>query len=570
MGRFMAARLLIALFSLGFAKKSRASMFCMLLVPLLIRMLDKDQEVLGHPDPMDHDILPLSLRIQEQAPGILASLVMDSQRLQKAAVDCLAIKKLSQLLKETFDPLPGHEPGMWCPEKSLSPTSNRLSSDRNVGEKAPTPLARHTMSFRQGLLQALAAIAPFDDDYRKAICDQGVVPYIIDSLRPYNSASHLTENGPNVLNLIPGNSAATLLAACGAARALTRSVSVLRTSLIDAGVAAPLFVLLNNLDVEVQIAATKVVSNLAVDFSPMKEAILQHNVVKTLCEHAHSANARLRFESLWALKHLVLNSSNGFKTRVVQELGSSWIKELIAMDPSMIPEGTVLGTNVHSMARDGFEDIIMNDNMTPSLEQYRKNVIKRRQQAFAEEGNPYKHTVEDDTAIQLELFDLIRNLFCGEEAAEMIDYIFKEIGEKDFFEILLSRIRPRTVAGATRKEMKAVPATTDTIIKVLYIVVHIAASLPKFRSVVASHTNLLRQILIFLNHSNREVRVQCCWIAINLTYGDDESDRVGCKQRAQELQKMGYLTKLMALAEDVDLDVRERTKTAISLIGAHC
>jgi armadillo repeat-containing protein 8 len=75
--------------------------------------------------------------------------------------------------------------------------------------------------------------------------------------------------------------------------------------------------------------------------------------------------------------------------------------------------------------------------------------------------------------------------------------------------------------------------------------------------------------LTFLNHSNREIRVPCCWIAINLTYADDESDRVGCRQRAQELHKLGYLTKLGALGEDVDLDVRERAKTAIDLIGAH-
>ena len=99
-------------------------------------------------------------------------------------------------------------------------------------------------------------------------------------------------------------------------------MKVLRTSLIDAGVGPPLFALLSHSDVEVQIAATKVVSNLAVDFSPMREAIVQHNVIKSLCEHSHTANARLRLESLWALKHLVLHSSNDIKIRVVQELGT--------------------------------------------------------------------------------------------------------------------------------------------------------------------------------------------------------------------------------------------------------
>jgi hypothetical protein len=569
MGRLMASRLLVALFALGLTKKSRASMFCMLLVPLLIKMLEKDYEVVGHAEEADHDILPLKFRIQAEAPGVLATLVMDSQKLQKAAVDCHAIKKLSQLLKETFDPLPGNGAGMWNPEKTTSPGFHGMDSEGLRGDNAPTPLARHTMKLREGVLQALASIAPFDDDYKKAICDQGVVSYIIDSLKPYPPPLSRTDNGSNNLNIILGNAASTLLAACGAVRVLTRSVMVLRTSLIDAGVGQPLFALLSHIDVEVQIAATKVVSNLAVDFSPMREAIVQHNVIKLLCEHSHTANARLRLESLWALKHLVLHSSNDIKMRVVQELGPDWIKHLISTDPSEIPEGTVIGVVASSRATNGFEHSNVSEIKHANSERHKKSAVKRRQQGSTEEGSSSIHTVEDDTAIQAELFDLIRNLICGEETAEMIDYVLKAIGQKDFFEIILDRIRPKTIAGPTLKDTKTLPAASDVIINVLYIVVHIAASLPKFRSVVAAQTNLLRQILTFLNHSSREIRVPCCWIAINLTYADDESDRVGCRQRAQELHKLGYLTKLMALGEDVDLDVRERAKTAIDLIGAH-
>jgi hypothetical protein len=256
---------------------------------------------------------------------------------------------------------------------------------------------------------------------------------------------------------------------------------------------------------------------------------------------------------------------------VVQELGPDWIKQLISTDPSDVPEGTVIGVLASSRTTNGFDHGNVVEVKSANSERHKKSAVKRRQQVLTEEASLSMHTVEDDTAIQAELFDLIRNLICGEETAEMIDYVLKAIGQKDFFEIMLDRVRPKTIAGPTLKDTKTMPAAIDVIVNVLYIIVHVAASLPKFRSMVAGQTNLLRQILAFLNHSNREIRLPCCWIAINLTYADDELDRGGCRQRAQELHKLGYLTKLKALGKevDLDLDVRERAKTAIELIEAH-
>jgi len=67
------------------------------------------------------------------------------------------------------------------------------------------------------------------------------------------------------------NSIDVLIAACGAIRALSRSVGILRTTLIDNGVAMPVFRLLQHPDIEVQIAATATVCNLVTDVSPMRE-----------------------------------------------------------------------------------------------------------------------------------------------------------------------------------------------------------------------------------------------------------------------------------------------------------
>jgi hypothetical protein len=126
------------------------------------------------------------------------------------------------------------------------------------------------MRYRENILKALAALVPFKDEYRKAICEHGVVPYIIDALKPRPSDA-LADAAMPRNTAEDGNPIPTILAACGTARMLTRSVSVLRTSLIDAGVAKPLFALLRHSDLEVQIAATAAICNLALDFSPMKE-----------------------------------------------------------------------------------------------------------------------------------------------------------------------------------------------------------------------------------------------------------------------------------------------------------
>ena len=160
---------------------------------------------------------------------------------------------------------------MWQAEgDTLTADSESVSAECRLGPPGYSPTLCHVMRYRESILKALAALVPFKDEYRKAVCENGVVPYIIDSLKPRPSDAPADASMPNN-TAADGNPTPTLLAACGAARMLTRSVSVLRTSLIDAGVAQPLFALIKHPDLEVQIAATAAICNLALDFSPMKE-----------------------------------------------------------------------------------------------------------------------------------------------------------------------------------------------------------------------------------------------------------------------------------------------------------
>jgi len=267
--RLMASWVLTLLYRAGLANRRREMGLAFLLVPLLVRMLDSDYK-------LPQDTLPSydssSLQrpdwlVMEYAPTVLAILVKDSMDLQKATVDAGAIKRLSQLLKQSYDPLPTtSSSSMWNPNL---PEANGLSyqdtsSITKLGSTGLSPLAHHVLQMRESVLSCLASLATFKDEYRKAIIDSGVVPFVINSLKPYADGS-ADKTG------LAGNPTPVLLVACDTARALSRSVSTLRTSLVDAGLAAPLHVLLKHHDVEVQVAATAVVCNLVLEFSPMRE-----------------------------------------------------------------------------------------------------------------------------------------------------------------------------------------------------------------------------------------------------------------------------------------------------------
>lgn len=281
--RLMAARIVTILFRLGLVKKNRIPMLGYLLVPLLVRMLDGGSEVFEDTSSLKNLSTSVSNYVIEEAPAVLASLVMDSRELQKYAVEGGAIKKLSQMLKDSFAPLSQCPQPIWSPcKKQTNASPNSDNPELCLGHPGIAPSIQHILKHREGVLRALAGLSLFKEEYRKAICDNAVVPHIIDSMKPLN------QDTPRSYPLtdIDGNLTPTLLAACAAARSLTRSVSVLRTSLIDAGVAAPICNLVKFQDVEVQIAATAVVSNLALDFSPMKEVsdgcLFQRMVLRTI------------------------------------------------------------------------------------------------------------------------------------------------------------------------------------------------------------------------------------------------------------------------------------------------
>ena len=278
----MAAWVLAILYRHGLTKRGREAGFALLLVPSLVRMLDKDAKISSDSGKTyDNSVIASPDRlIKEQAPSVLAMLAANSLEIQRAAFDAGAIKKLSHLLKESYDEMPANSlKTMWTPESSTSKQSEGRDDSSKLGRTGLSATAYHIMRLRESVLIALAAIASDKDEYRRAIIDNGVVPFVIKTLKPEESDPVVQSNGQTEgaslhQKSFTGNRKDAILAACGAARALSRSVSTLRTSLMDAGLPAPLFVLIKCQDTELQVAATAVVTNLVLHFSPMREVVI--------------------------------------------------------------------------------------------------------------------------------------------------------------------------------------------------------------------------------------------------------------------------------------------------------
>ena len=289
--RLMAASVLAIFYRFGLTNKRRETGFAFLLVPLLVQMLDKDSKSpLGITSTYDASILRSpDWIVKEQAPAVLAMLAVDSLELQRATVDAGAIRKLSQLLKESYDPLPiSSSTSIWTPQPANLENPESKANASKLAAAGLSPMAYHVTKMREAVLIALAAIASLKDEYRKAIIDNGVVPFVIESLKLSSPISSLNIPKSQIeesqtRKILRENPNTVILAACGAARALSRSVSTLRTSLMDAGLAAPLFVLLRHQDMDIQIAATAVICNLVLEFSPMREVKSRNLRLTTTC-----------------------------------------------------------------------------------------------------------------------------------------------------------------------------------------------------------------------------------------------------------------------------------------------
>ncbi|KAK0387983.1 hypothetical protein NLU13_4227 [Sarocladium strictum] len=602
--RLSAASILTGLFKAGLGSPNREASLGLLVVPIIVGLISRnDREITNNDNEKERR------HVLQRAPAILAHLIVDSAVLQKAAFDCDAVPILTRILRRAYSPVDPNSAGtMWSPHVDTPMKVEDASPVQRMGQPGEDPLQVHYLELRESSLMAIAALAG-QEEHRRALVKEDLVPYVVESLaefpkRPQPPKDKSRE--PRTLvaeSLTPGygrNTEKVIIAACHVTRMLSRSVSILRTALVDHAVALPILKFMEHPNIQVQIAATATMCNLVLEVSPVRELLTELGVMNMLCEFAHSDNHALRINAFWALKHFVDAVGPDLKKKCLEELGAGWLLQLIWENGR--------DTALYSPRGERSLSDTMEDEAEPlnephrwlyiadgTLQEFDASLVTRLRQAEDKlaavrdaELDPVRQARNDDIAIQEQGLDLIRNLIgrpgsgvgngdSPSETTEMIDYLLDQLGEDRLFNILASKLRTRMVGrfsqrgASTGQEARLVHPHAKIMETVIYILVHMAASIPRHRKLVIDQTDLLKALCQQATNKDPSVRVALCHLVFNLTCQDDDGETPACQQRAQELKKLGFLARMETMRlSDRDIDVRERAKTAAWQLEQAC
>eukprot|EP01104_Vermistella_antarctica_P002976 TRINITY_DN13149_c0_g1_i1.p1 TRINITY_DN13149_c0_g1~~TRINITY_DN13149_c0_g1_i1.p1 ORF type:complete len:645 (-),score=148.50 TRINITY_DN13149_c0_g1_i1:41-1975(-) len=198
--------------------------------------------------------------VREEAPRVLADIMHENEDIQQAAAEIDAICELAAFVK--------------CKPCSVRQAETALTALAEISSK-------HEMS-------------------RKKVVHARVASDIVQFIR---------NDSPSVR-----------LAACRCLLSLSRSISNLRTCLLDEGVAFPLFELLEDPCIDVAVTACSALCNVLLDFTPMKRAIVARGGARKLVHLTTSPHRALRVQSLWALKNLLYLATMDVKEIILGEL----------------------------------------------------------------------------------------------------------------------------------------------------------------------------------------------------------------------------------------------------------
>lgn len=364
---------------------------------------------------------------------------------------------------------------------------------------------------QEGVLSALAALTFTNAELRRQFMDASSPPLL-----------------PLVLPLLSSGSLGSRIAACRLIRALSRSISILRTSLVDAGVADKLLVLLKN-DDEPQDILTEVTAtlcNLVLSYAPMRQLLLDKGGISKLIELCKSSHGPTRLNSLWAIKNALYASDTSFKRQLMEQLGWNVLLAIAQGTGSEGEEDELLGETKRSIEVD-----------------------------------------EQECLLQAEALSVIRNLTSSREAD--IDLTLQGFGQESLFNLL------ETVTWQRSNDL-----VTE---QVAYILVNISTGNESHRRAILERANLMDALVYFLTHPRAEVKVPGLWAGMNLTsrtiVGQSSTVAVAqggagavktsekpittdsvAAEAVLRLKRFGFDAKLKPLVDDPVRDVKDRAK----------
>lgn len=456
--RLLASTCLTNLFRAGTIPQSFSSEIHLVVLPTLINLFSENsasRTAFGSNWPT----------IQEKAPLVFACLVGESEELQKVAMESDAIHRLVAIIMDTAKAQQ---------IKDLSKTQKLGSAKKGqntlVKRKASTDLQIDISALNisgsiaekvtESALLGIAAVCSLKEECRKQVNEAKLLPFIVSALAHKNAGIRA--------------------AACQCTRSLSRSVKNLRTTLIDAGIATPLFNLLSDESIHVQIMASATFCNIVLDFSPMKKTVVENGGIEKLVGLVNSSDQNLRLNSVWGLKNLLYFAESAIKVRVMKELTWSTLVNLL-------------------------DD---------------KNVD-----------------------IQVQSLTLLRNLASGK--TQDIQSVFDALGESIF--IILNQ------------KLLEYSNHAEIILQTLYILVNLATGTELQKSQIMKHAGLLETLIKYMTHPKNDIRIAVVWICINLSNPDD----TGFRDRVNTLENIGFKRQLLVLANDPDMDVKDRVKVAM-------
>ncbi|KZT09593.1 ARM repeat-containing protein [Laetiporus sulphureus 93-53] len=254
-----------------------------------------------------------SAQTRTRACFILGSLVSDNKELCDLAFQRGSLDKLAALIKH------------------ITPTEKNPELEEDEPESVSC--------LREAALTAVAMLSLFNDDIRCAVAGQlGLIPAIQISL------SH-----PHI---------GIRYAACQCVRAISRSVAVLRTNMIDSGLGMAAYQVFQKQveDRRITFAASSVVCNLVNECSPLRTMLLEEGLLDRLKQLLNSEEQALRVNALWAMKNLLYHSSLQVKRDVMRAIRWENLPKLLSdPDPAIQEQAFHIVRHI----ADGQEDVEM-------------------------------------------------------------------------------------------------------------------------------------------------------------------------------------------------------------------